>query len=179
MNLWKFSVFLGLCVVALLAGLMILKGPEMFTLERIAGPRLPVADYMAGEGSPKGVAGPQSDEILPEAVPEKPKPAKLPEYGNGPGIPPPPSKVFADGVSTDPAKRAAYRSAVDALTVIGCAGKKVALKIAGANAPQTVSSGATLHFAGGMELVVRIADSSRCRVVLSDHGHPVGEAASF
>jgi hypothetical protein len=158
---------------------MILKGPEIFTLERIAGPRLPVADYMAGEGSLKGVAEPQSDESPPEALPEKQKPAKLPEYGNGPGIPPPPSKVFGEGTSTDPAKRAAYTSAIDALTIIGCSGSKVALKIAGADAPQTVSSGATLHFAGGMELVVHIADRSRCRVVLYDHGHPVGEAASF
>lgn len=177
MKLWRFSALLCLVVVAAVAALFYLRGPEVFTLERIAGPRLPVSDFVTGE-IPDG-ATPIAQAGSPLAVPEKP-PGPVPTFGNGPGTPPPQPRLFAAKGAPDPQKLAAYRAAVDGVTVIGCShARQAALKIAGENALRTVSSGDTLHFAGDLKLVARIVDASRCRIVLLDHGEPVGEVASF
>jgi hypothetical protein len=175
MSLWRFSVFLGLAMVALIAGLAILKGPGLFTLDRITGPRLRVADYVAGDTSTRAPA--EAGEVKTVVVPDKP--VKLPSFGNGPGTPPPVPKLYSESMPVNQQHTASYRAAIDSITVIGCSGRLVALKVADDTKPRTLTSGATLQFPDGLELSARISDSSRYRIVLFDHCVAVGEAASF
>lgn len=185
MSLWRFALLLGLVLVLLVAGLTALKGTQYWSLQQIVGSRLPVAEFAAGDGAARpvpavpGAASGASPNFSPNSspIPSLPAPGKLPAYGNGPGIPPPAPKLYAGaGGATE---QETYRQALKSLTVIGCGGGRVAIQMAGDERPQTLESGALLHFRGGLELSVRIADPSRCRVILLDHGRAVGEAAAL
>lgn len=183
--MFKYLAVLALGLAAMVGGLVVLRGPEIFTLDKLAGLPLDTTGLAGGQpgakegdnGHPNGgapLAGALSDAKSKLAA------ATLPGYSSDPSPHQPTQKIYdAKGVLTLE-QRERYEAALSELEIEGCnRNGSFSYQMRGQRAPRTMRSGESIHFHNGLVLVAHVAGFPSCRVTLSDGGHAVAELSSF
>jgi hypothetical protein len=192
--MFKYVAGLVIALVLVVAGLVELRGGEMFTLDKIAGPPLvprgelapaaaPAANDLgsSGESSPtalsaatKAVSG-----VLSGASAEV-KAATGSSLSSDPATHTPTPKMYDTKAAIDPERRKRYQDALGELDVQGCNGNGTfSYQLSGRRTPRTLRSGEAITFSNGLVLTARMAGFPNCRITLSDGTFLVAELSSF
>lgn len=167
-------LFLAAAVAALIGLLAVLRGPEMFTFNKLAGPPLDTRRVESAVLGAPPASDPAGEE--PKEIPKVP----TIHYSSDPSTRPPEAELTAAAEEAAPEKRASYGRALAELEVIGCnANGSFSVKTGAPDGIRLLHSGEAVHFKDGLILVAKLTGYPQCHVALYDGRVKVADRAAF